>query len=237
MMLAAPGQLVSVSFIARDPVSSAMADEAMLWPVNHAQAEEVFALHPDLVLAGTYTSTATVALLRRLGVQVETFPPATSLDQVRAGILAVGRALGRDAEAGAMAARFDADLARLRRDPALGPRAASYSANGYSLGNQTLAGEVMSAAGLRNAGAEAGLTRGGVLPLERLLMIDPAILITGTRYAVPSRSEEILDHPALRALVAQGTRRASIQDRDWICGTPHVLDALTALETVSDGAK
>lgn len=237
MLLAAPGQLISVSALARDPVSSAMAEEAQAWPVNHAQAEEVFALHPDLVLAGTYSNPATVALLRRMGLRVETVAPVSSLDQLDATMADVGRALGREAEAQEMAERFDADLARLRRDPTDGPRAASYAANGYSLGNATLAGQVMAAAGLRNAAAEAGLSHGGTLPLERLLMLDPAVLITGTRYAAPSRAEAILDHPALRALVAQGTHRAEIADRDWICGTPHVLDALRALERASDAAK
>ncbi|PKP83954.1 MAG: ABC transporter substrate-binding protein, partial [Alphaproteobacteria bacterium HGW-Alphaproteobacteria-2] len=34
MLLAAPGQLLSVSHLARDPYSSAMAAEARAWPAN-----------------------------------------------------------------------------------------------------------------------------------------------------------------------------------------------------------
>ena len=51
MLLAAPGQLVSVSHVARDPRASALADQAMAYPVNHGDAEEIYLAKPDLVLA------------------------------------------------------------------------------------------------------------------------------------------------------------------------------------------
>ncbi|MFT3690287.1 ABC transporter substrate-binding protein [Paenirhodobacter sp.] len=226
MLLAAPGQLVSVSHIARDPLSSAMAAEAARHPVNHGLAEEVFALRPDLVLAGEYTHRETVALLRRMGVRVETFAAAQDMEGVAAGIRAMGRALGRAAEGEALATRFGADLARLRRDPAGGPRAALYYANGYSLGDATLSGQILAAAGYRNIAGEAGLSAGGTLPLEVLVMAHPDLIVQGERHATPSRSEEILTHPALAASPA---RRVEMADRDWICGTPFVLRALAAL--------
>lgn len=46
MLIAAPGQLVSVSHVARDPVSSALAEQAQAYPVNHGSAEEIFLLAP-----------------------------------------------------------------------------------------------------------------------------------------------------------------------------------------------
>lgn len=230
MLLAAPGQLVSVSHIARDPLSSAMAAEAAGYPVNHGLAEEVFALRPDLVLAGSYSNPATIALLRRLGLRVETLAPATDMASVTAGIRAVAHALGRDAVGEDMAARFEADLAHLRRDPANGPRAALYYANSYSLGDATLSGQILAAAGYRNVAAEAGLTGGGTLPLEVLVMARPDLIVQGERYARPSRSEEILSHPALADSAA---RRAALADRDWICGTPYVLRAVEDLKALS----
>ncbi|WP_354002086.1 hypothetical protein [Pseudotabrizicola sediminis] len=41
MLLAEPGQLISVSFLAQDPRSSVMVDEALACPANRALAEEV----------------------------------------------------------------------------------------------------------------------------------------------------------------------------------------------------
>nr|WP_245965165.1 ABC transporter substrate-binding protein [Sinirhodobacter hankyongi] len=234
MLLAAPGQLVSVSNLARDPLASAMAEEAAAYPENHGLAEEVFALRPDLVLAGTYTSPATTGLLRRLGVRVETFAPASDMAAVRAEILAMGTALGRDEAARAMVAQFDADLAALRADPATGPRAALYYANSYSLGDKTLSGQILAAAGFRNVGAEAGLSIGGTLPLEVLILAHPDLIVSGQRYPGASRSEEVLDHPALAAL-GTASARAAMADRDWICGTPYVLRAVRALRAARDG--
>ena len=62
MLLAAPGQLVSVSWLAADPRSSTMAAEAARYPANHGLAEEIFLLSPDLVLAGSYTARTAVDL-------------------------------------------------------------------------------------------------------------------------------------------------------------------------------
>ena len=65
-----PGQLVSVSSLAQDPRTSLMADRAAAFPANHGRAEEIYLLRPDLVLASSFTTPATLSMLRRLGVPV-----------------------------------------------------------------------------------------------------------------------------------------------------------------------
>lgn len=79
MLLAAPGQLISVSYLAQDPRASVMAEEAMTYDVNHGLAEEIFLLQPDLVLAGSFTTPATTALLRRLASRSRFSRPKTTL--------------------------------------------------------------------------------------------------------------------------------------------------------------
>lgn len=228
MMLAAPGQLVSISYVALDPRSSAMATQARNYPVNHGLAEEIYRLKPDLVLAGTYTTRATVEMLGRLGVPVVQFDPENDFDGIRANILNMGEALGRKAEAYRMVAAFDRNLAELRDSPDHQPRAALYYANGYTAGDRTLAGQIIAAAGLHNIAADAGLTAGGTLSLEQLVLADPELLIRGQRHDRASRAEEILDHPAV-AVLAMQAEVATIADADWVCGTPYVLNAITRL--------
>jgi hypothetical protein len=104
MMLAAPGQLVSVSDLAADPHSSAMAREARAFPANHGRAEEVYLLRPDLVLAGAYSDPATVAMLRRVGLRVVQFDTARSLADTRDRIAQMARLLGREAAGAALIA-------------------------------------------------------------------------------------------------------------------------------------
>ena len=238
LMLAAPGQLVSVSRLAQDPRSSAMARQAAALPANSALAEDVFLHRPDLVLAGTFTSRATVSMLRRLGVEVVELAPAYALTDVRDRLRTVGAALGRETQAERAVARFDADLAALRAEIAERPRAALYYANGYTNGDRTLAGDIIAAAGFANVASELGLSRGGHLPLERLVMAAPALVVTGQPHRGAARAEEVLRHPALAALDGGHT---STTDRDWICGTPHVLRAVSemaaarhALQTETD---
>jgi iron complex transport system substrate-binding protein len=229
MLLAAPGQLVAVSHLAADPRSSAMAGRAADFPQTRGDAESVFLLRPDLVLAGTFTARATVDLLRRLGIPVVELPPVSRLDAVAGQMLAVGRALGREDEAAAMAQDFEATLAALRADAPRRPAtAALYQANGYTAGVGTLADDVLAATGFRNLAAEAGLAGGGILALETLVMAAPDLIVTAGRYPGASRSEEILAHPALlRAAGAAGRHRLS--DPDWVCGTPHLLRAVAGM--------
>jgi len=225
MMLAGEGQLVSVSNLAVDPRASAMVDQARSYTINHARAEEVHALRPDLVLAGRHSSRASVAMLRRLGIRVEVFAAARSMEDIGAVLERMGRLLGR-ADAGALAAaRFEARLAELRATVRQRPEAALYYANGYTVGDKTLAGQILLAAGFSNTATRAGISGGQVMALEQLVMHAPEVLISGTSYSGETRSEAILDHPAVEIL--RRTRpSANVHDRDWICGTPYVLRAV-----------
>ena len=228
MMLAAPGQLVSVSHLASEAQSSSMVEEARAYPMNRGQVEQVFLMRPDLVLAGTYTQVSTVDLLRRLGVEVVQVPPASSFVDAVEQVRIVGRALGQEAKADAMADAFASKIEAARFSGT--PRtAAFYYPNGYTTGSGTLANEVLELTGFTNIGATSGVTGGGILPLERLVMAGPELIVTSERYPGASRSEDILVHPALRAVQA----RAGVEltsDADWVCGTPHLLSAIGKMQ-------
>lgn len=228
MMLAEPGQLVSVSDLARDPYSSAMPEAARGYPVNHGRAEEVYLLDPDLVLAGSHTARATVEMLRGVGIKVVQFAPARSLADTRERLAEMARVLGHERRGTALIEAFDARLARLSRTATRRPRAALYHANGYTLGGGTLSDDILHAAGFRNLARESGITGGANVPLEELVMAAPDLLISGTPLPGASRSEAVLRHPALDALRA--TRAGlRVTSPSWICGTPHALDAVERL--------
>lgn len=240
MMLAAPGQLISVSHVARDPLISALAEKAAAYPVNHGGAEEIYLMRPDLVLAGVWGHDLTLSMLERLGLRVARIAPADRLSDIPDRIMEIGTLLGRAPQARAMAAAFQADLAALSDGTAgveaakVGaagagrPRLAIYNANGYTTGTETLGGDIIRAAGFDNIAGEMGLAYGGALPLELLVMAAPDMVLTGTAYPGASRAEEIMTHPAIAALNAAGTLRGR-GDADWVCGTIRVLDAVRTL--------
>ena len=230
MLIAEPGQLHSVSHLAADPHSSAMVEEARSYAVNHGLAEEIFLMRPDLVLAGTYTTRASVDLLRRLGFRVEPFAPANDFDDIREQIGRIGALLGREERAAALVAELDAGLAELASAAPSGRMAASYSSNSYTTGAGTLTDSVMEAAGLRNMASERGIEGGARIPLEMLLAARPDLIVTGTvAYDSPALAQENFSHPAFRAYAEQG-RSVGVPDRYWVCGAPFTLEAARILQ-------
>ena len=222
MALAAPGQLLSVSALAHDPRTSLMAEQAGDFPANHGRAEEIYLMRPDLVLASTFTTPATLSMLRRLNVPVVTFEPEVSLDGITASILQMGDALGRADQAAAMARDFRRDLAALRRaagDDA--PVAATWAANGYMTGTRTLSSDVLRAAGFSLLAERLGLEVGAMIPLELLLMADPDAVVGGPGPGPPPPAAPPGAHPPP---ARSGAERIEVDDREWICGLPAVLD-------------
>jgi iron complex transport system substrate-binding protein len=228
MLLAQPGQLVAVGTVASDPVASAFWREAAGYPAVPPAAEAVQRFAPDLVLAGAYDPPATLDLLRRLGVRVETFGIDASFADIRASVTRMGALLGAEERAAALLAEMDAELAR-PVPPGPRPRAALYYSNGFTSGTGTLEHEVLAAAGYANVAAELGLQGLGHLPLERLVLAAPDLLVTGQDYPSASLAGQILRHPALRAL---GAERAQVPDSLWVCGTPLVARAVSALRAL-----
>jgi iron complex transport system substrate-binding protein len=231
LLLAAPGQLVSVSDWAARPAASNMAEEARALRLNSGSAEEIFLMAPDLVLAGSFTNRASVDMLRRLGLRVAVVPPARSMAETVARIREVGGLLGREAAAERLVAGFEAALAgqaaraaRLRREPG-----AYHYPNGYTSGADTLASEVMDRAGLENAAAALGLSGAARLGLERLVMLEPFLVRTAPISGARSgRAYETADHPALAEL-ARRVGGARFAERLQVCGTPFLAEAVAAL--------
>ena len=227
MLIADDSQIVSLSEISTDILSSAMAAEASQYHQNNSGAEEVYLLQPDIVLAGIYTAKATVNMLESLGIRVEKFEPANTVEQIIGNIKRTGQLLGHTDRANTLVRNFESKLAELRMGINNRPRAALYYANGYTTGKNTLAGQILDLAGFSNIASEVDIHWGGTLPLELLIISKPDVIITGTTYPGSSRSEEILKHPALKPL-----RHVSSTDANWVCGTPHILKAIEDLQTI-----
>ena len=225
MLLADPEQIISLSKIVDDPHVSLLAKKSKNFKKNSGDAEQIFMESPDLVVAGVYTEKATVQMLKSLGVRVEIFPIEQNFEDILKNIRKMGNLVGHSDRAKIMIDDFNQRLAELQSGINLRPRAALYSANGYTTGAESMAGRILSAAGFKNIAEEIGLSYGGVLPLETLVMLKPDLVITGKAYPGHSRSEEILKHPALRPLKA-----ITQTDAKWVCGTPAVLDAVEELQ-------
>ena len=223
-------RIAAVTHLAADPAVSAIPDKARGLAITRGATEDVLRYDPDLILAGPFGVAASVDLLRRLGRRVVIVPLPQDLDGVRTAVRTVAAAADMEREGEAMIADFDRRLAKLAASSAQPrPTAVIYQIGGSVSGPGSLADAALAAAGYRNMASDYRLTRGGQVPLESLLA-DPPDLIVLSSGADEYRTAlaDNLRHPALRLL---RQRRASIELpwRHWLCGTPHIVEAVERL--------
>ncbi|MFQ5625212.1 MAG: ABC transporter substrate-binding protein, partial [Methyloligellaceae bacterium] len=176
------------------------------------------------------TTRTTVAVLRRLGFQVEEFTPAKTLDAVRANIARMGALLNRRQAAARLRDEFDLNVGAVavtETDPR--PAIAPYYANSYTSGRDTLVDAIIAASGLTNLGRMLGLRGTAKLPLELLLAAQPDLVMLGRRRgAKPALAHELFRHPAVKTLLAKSTS-VVVPGKYLVCGTPHTARAVELL--------
>ncbi|MGE0858347.1 MAG: ABC transporter substrate-binding protein [Gammaproteobacteria bacterium] len=224
-------RIVSVTSLSRDPNLSPFAARAARLAVNHGAVEEVLAAAPDLVLTDQGSAAYASHLLERVGVEVLAVPIAARFVDYRETLERVAARLDATARAASLLARLDQALAQPAPSP---PRSALvYQPNGFVQGTDSLMNDVLRHAGLENVAARIGLTHGGYLDLERVVLHAPDVLVFSRRSAAaPSLAEAQLDAPALRALFARRehpVRRAELDEALWTCPGSFNAEAVAQL--------
>jgi iron complex transport system substrate-binding protein len=230
--LAQRDRIAAVTHLAADPAVSAIPEKARGMPITHGNAEDVLRYDPDLVLAGPFGVTGTVDLLRRLGRRVVVVPLPQDLDGVRASVRAVADAVGEAAKGEALIAELDRRLSLLA--PPAGPRptALIYQVGGSVSGPGSLADAILTAAGWRNMSAAYRLSRGGQMPLESLIAKPPDLLVLASQEDdYRTALADNLRHPIIRRLRERGAS-VELPWRFWLCGTPHIAEAIERLARV-----
>jgi iron complex transport system substrate-binding protein len=223
-------RIAAVTHLATDPLTAAHPERATGISSTKGAAEDVLAHNPDLIIAGAYTTPATVALLRRVGRRVEVMPQPQTIAGVRALIRAMATVVEAPTQGEALIASMDARLNHATATPnADRPVALVYQVNNYVSASGSLIDEAMVAAGFRNGAAALAAGRNGQVSLEALLRAPPDLLIlasgpTTYRTAVGDN----LRHPALKALAAS-VPTTVVPWPVWLCGTHHIADAVEKL--------
>ncbi len=230
MLLAPRERIVSLSFLAADPASSAMATEAKGFHLNRGRVEEILPLSPDIILAGPYAARAAVGLLRRLGHRVFELPIGESLADVARHIRAVAHVLGEEHRGEAVLADFEARLRAIPAPPpGSRPVAALYAPNGITSGANSLPQSVMDAAGFDNLAAHRSIAGVGRLGIEDIVAARPdALILARLSVEHPSLAARSLEHPALEAAVPKGAVIA-VPHHIWACAIPQIVTGVEAL--------
>jgi len=228
--LADEDQILGLSKLAQDKSGSYHYKLAQALPISDGSSEQLLRLNPDVVIAGEYTTQHTVRVLRELGLRVEILPIANSVEQLLENLLQMGQWLQQPAKAQNNIEAINRRLDDLLPSTSPRPVAAVYDPNGYTVGSQTLRGDMLELAGWDNLAGARGITHYGTLSLETLIVDTPdAILESPYSPGTWSRAQRMTQHPALGD---RGISPAiiSVPSRSTICAGPWTLDVIERLQ-------
>ena len=225
-------RIAGISYLGVDQTLSASAKELEGLKLVKGTAEEVLALHPDLIIAGEYTTGATVDLLRRLGQHVLVVPLASDFEGLRATLRLMAQEVDEAQRGEEIITHFDERLRAARSTIASKPTAIAYQVGSFVSGSDSLLDAALDAAGYRNLARDIHLGVGGRLPLEQLVTSPPDLLVLAN---APDDFQTVLAdnlrHPALADLMR---RRPSVHlpMPYWMCATPKIAEAVEILASM-----
>jgi ABC-type Fe3+-hydroxamate transport system substrate-binding protein len=206
-------------------------------------AERLIALHPDLVVTHEWQAAETTQVLCAQKIPVVVLRSARSYEDIRATLAELGRTLGLEERAAEVTADLDRRVARLREGAGTRKdlRVLEYSNNGtggWTAGADTTADAMIRIAGMRNAAAEAGSKGDVALELERLIAIDPDVILVGApaRDEGGSATKNVLEGTsALANLSAVKRKRIAVLSAALLSSdSPRLVDAAERLAAEVD---
>ena len=224
--VADPEQLLAVSHYSHDPRASSMpVEQARNFPATGGTVEEVLALDPDVVVAGTFLPPATVQAFARLGIRVETVGIAPTVAESEAQVRRLAALAGHPDKGEALVGRIEAALAttRYRGVPVV---TLLWQEGGIVPGEGTLVAQLMAHTGFASHSAARGMGQGAYLPLEQVLADPPQLVLA-------AGDERMLTHPVLRNLT--GVRYERLDSTLLFCGGPTIVRAAERLAEIRRG--
>ncbi len=219
-----PARIVAISHYSQDPSATSI-------PIAVARrfrgiagtAEEVIALHPDLVIASTYTPPATQAAYARAGLKTLLVGIPDSIAESQAQVTQIADAVGAPMGGARINAEIDRAVKRWSRKDGPSPSALLYISGDLATGGSTLLNDMMTRVGFSNAAASYGLTHTGTLSAETIVTQPPAVVIA---------SERVGRGTTLRHRLLPRTQQAVFPRVLINCGGPTIPPALERLAAI-----
>jgi iron complex transport system substrate-binding protein len=228
-------RIVGLSNFSRDAATSYVADAARRINVFvDRNAEQIVSLQPDLVLAARYTKVDLKGLLVETGTPLVITTDFRSFTDIEANVRLIGRAVGEEGRAESvireMQRKLDAARSRLRIGSA-GLRTLYLASGNFSAGAGTSIHEILIAAGLKNAAAEAGIKGHIKLASEQITQINPDLILIATGYERDRGFRQSLENDAQLSAVSaiKEKRIVEVSARGVLTVSHHVADAVETL--------
>lgn len=226
LALVPPARIAALTYLADDPRFSNVVAEARRIPHKvRANAEQVIALQPDLIIVAAYTSATVKALLHDTGISLLELQRSDTLAGVQQNILAMGQAVGEADQAQGLVAEMARRLQDLQQRVAGAQRTRVlyYAAGGFTAGSGTTMDEMITAAGGRNLAAEAGIQRFKQISQETLVALNPAAILVSGEQGQEGLRERLLADPTLQDIEAVRAGRVYVLPRSYASTLSHHL--------------
>lgn len=229
-------RIAAISHYSKDPVSTSIPLElAGRFRSTLGTAEEVIAMRPDLVVASSFTSPSTREAYARAGLNTLYLDSPATIEASKAQVTELATAVGAQKAGEAMNKRIDAGVAAASFTGKPVPALAWIGGNLVS-GGGNLLDEMLIKAGFTNQAAHYGLKFTGTLPIERVVIDPPRVMLVPD---VPGRlaSSRAAELRGLALARIGGVTQENFPRQLVNCGGPVIPRAMARLAEVRRGLK
>ncbi len=194
-------RLIAFNDLSADPEFCILADEIRKRDqiFNTKQSELIIAYEPDLVFTVFYSGKPFKEKLKRAGIPYFDIGHFGTIESIREQTLLLGRIIGEEGNAEALAERIDEKTRELREKipkKRSGVRVLYYDEGGYVPGRSSNFQSICDIIRIVNVGAEQGIKSWSQIDYETLLKWDPEIILVpeGSGLKQQVRSNAMLAH-------------------------------------------
>lgn len=206
--------LLAINYLADDPMNSNIVElgKKISHKIKNPSVEEIFALHPDVVIANEWTGADIVGSLRELGLPVIVTKAVVGISDVKDDIRLIAQTLQEEEKGNCIIEKMDEEMAQTaimlneipeqqRKTVVLLSLMQSWGGIGCSFDS------MCQYAGVVNGMAKVGIHSGETMSKEKLIHINPDVLLLpsyndhGT-YDVTPFAQEYLGDPSLQTINA-----------------------------------
>jgi iron complex transport system substrate-binding protein len=232
--LIAPQNILSLSWQADSALSAA--PKTLRSPhLGIARVERLAALAPDLVVMGPGDPPRAARAAGQAGASIFTLNWSENLDGVYENLNALGKASGRAAEAQQVVRSLQARLDRLAQRKNKRPLRVLYlTPNGTSAAEGVFVDQAILAAGGINHGRALGIKGWGRVPLEKLLLDPPDLILTSFFYEGYASVNNLRSRHPLMQKILNTVPVGNISAKNWVCAGPLLVDAIEEIANAMD---
>lgn len=221
-----PDQIAGVTRFSHSPKSEAILNSYPEIQKLSGDAEEVIKIHPELVLAETFSSRLLVEKLRRMNIPVSMIGVPRDWDELIKSAAEILNLTGHSEKIESLKKEIGV-LIQLGGDSKWkGKTAVFWSAAGHVSGQGTFENTILSTLGLKNS---AGFEGYQFLSLEKLIRLNPdVVVVTQGPEQKDSWSHDTLFHPALKTALPH-LEYVVVPESAVSCASGYTVEALKNL--------